>query len=81
MYIGIDIGGTKCAVTRAQTPRTVEKKIRFDTATVSETLNRIFEAVAACMPADAIGVSCGGECLVYPSVRRSANTDEYVRFT
>lgn len=60
MYIGIDIGGTKCAVTRAQTPRTVEKKIRFDTTTVSETLSRIFEAVAACMPADAIGVSCGG---------------------
>lgn len=58
-YIGIDIGGTKCAVTRGE-PLRVEKKLRFATATKEETLARIIEAVEACMPADAIGISSGG---------------------
>ena len=32
MYIGLDIGGTKCAVTLADLGGTILKKIRFDTA-------------------------------------------------
>ncbi len=61
MYIGIDIGGTKCAVTRGK-GRDIEKKIRFDTTNVDETLAKIFDATAQLMSEDveAIGVSCGG---------------------
>ena len=58
-YIGIDIGGTKCAVTIGE-PLKAEKKIRFDTAGRDETLARIVEAVEELMPADAIGISSGG---------------------
>ncbi len=58
-YIGIDIGGTKCAVTRGK-PLQTEKKLRFETTTKDETLARILAAVEACMPADAIGISSGG---------------------
>ena len=60
MYIGIDIGGTKCAVTRAPHPLRTEKKIKFETADFASTFARICEAVEACLPADAIGISCGG---------------------
>lgn len=66
-YIGVDIGGTKCAVVRGDHNGTVTQKIRFDTTTPAETQARIYEA-AACLVADgrargenpiAIGVSCG----------------------
>ena len=64
MYIGIDIGGTKCAITRAEVDKdgsiTVLSKVRFDTARVKETLERIFSEVEKMLPADAIGISCGG---------------------
>ena len=64
MYIGIDIGGTKCAVTRAEVDKggsiTVLSKVRFATEDVSETLDRIFSEVEKMLPADAIGISCGG---------------------
>ena len=61
MYIGIDIGGTKCAVVRG-IGRDINKKIRFETMNVSETLERIFSAVGELMTdgVEAIGVSCGG---------------------
>ena len=61
MYIGIDIGGTKCAVVRG-IGRDINKKIRFETTTVSETLERIFSAVGELMTdeVEQIGVSCGG---------------------
>lgn len=60
-YIGIDIGGTKCAVTRGSGTR-IDEKIRFDTTGRDETLARIFDATAQLMTHDvtAIGVSCGG---------------------
>ena len=60
-YIGIDIGGTKCAVTRGSGTRIAEK-IRFDTTGRDETLARIFDATAQLMTHDvtAVGVSCGG---------------------
>ena len=60
-YIGIDIGGTKCAVTRGSGTN-IEDKIRFDTTGRDETLARIFDATTQLMThgVTAIGVSCGG---------------------
>ena len=60
-YIGIDIGGTKCAVVLALEDGTIIEKERFDTADCGSTLERIFAAIEEmgggyC----AIGVSCGG---------------------
>ena len=64
MYIGVDIGGTKCAVTRAAVDAdgkiNILSKTRFATEDVRTTLARIFAEVERLMPADAIGVSCGG---------------------
>ena len=64
MFIGIDIGGTKCAVTRAEVDKdgsiTVLSKARFATTDVTETLEKIFLEVGKMLPADAIGISCGG---------------------
>lgn len=58
-YIGIDIGGTKCAVVKGDGSGVCDK-IRFETTTKDETLDRIFAAVRGLMPALAIGISCGG---------------------
>ena len=57
--IGIDIGGTKCAVVIGDESH-IEKKIRFDTTTPRETLDHIFKAVSEIGVGDSIGVSCGG---------------------
>ena len=59
MYIGIDIGGTKCAVVKGN-GEGIAEKIKFDTTTPEKTLSDIFAAVESLMPARAIGVSCGG---------------------
>lgn len=62
MYIGIDVGGTKCAVVRG-VGRTIEEKRRFATEGVHATLDRIFretEALIAGGKVDGIGISCGG---------------------
>ncbi len=66
-YLGIDIGGTKCAVLRGDEAGRVISKIRFDTTTPEETLDRIYAAadrlIAEGRASDespiAIGVSCG----------------------
>lgn len=64
MYIGIDIGGTKCAIVKGRKKENGEmeilEKIRFETLDVSTTLEKIFDAVEALMPCDKIGISCGG---------------------
>lgn len=60
MYTGIDIGGTKCAVVSGDAEGNILNKIRFETTTVEETLNRIFAAVEGIGVGDAIGISCGG---------------------
>ena len=63
--IGIDIGGTKCAVTLGNEQGEVLQKIYFETTTVAETIDHIFQAVRELFritgenPA-AIGISCGG---------------------
>lgn len=59
MKIGIDIGGTKCAVVLGDDTKIV-KKIRFDTTDLEDTLNNIMNAVASIGEGDAIGISCGG---------------------
>ena len=63
MLIGVDIGGTKCAVTLGDDQGNVIEKIRFQTTTKDETVKNIAEnakklkekgTVTAC------GISCGG---------------------
>lgn len=60
--IGIDIGGTKCAIVRAGADGAPVELRRFATTTVVETLARLFSAVADAKPgaAPVFGVACGG---------------------
>ena len=66
MYIGIDIGGTKCAVLLGDDvdgKPVIKEKIRFDTLDVKATLDKIFDAVESLIKlgeCSAIGISCGG---------------------
>lgn len=60
MYIGIDIGGTKCAVVLGDGQGKVIEKIRFTTTTKDETLEKIFNAVSKLGECQGIGISCGG---------------------
>ena len=59
MFVGIDIGGTKCAVLKGVGKNIVFKKA-FPTTDRESTLNKIFELVAMQGDFDAIGISCGG---------------------
>lgn len=59
MKIGIDIGGTKCAVVLGDETG-IMKKIKFPTTTCEETIAKIIEAAESIGEADAIGISCGG---------------------
>ncbi len=61
-YIGIDIGGTKCAVVLGDEEGTIQKKIRFETETKDITMEKIFQSVQELWTdsVTAIGVSCGG---------------------
>ncbi len=61
MYLGIDIGGTKCAVTLGD-ENGIRDKIRFATSGVSETLDDIVKSAKKLMDHDvrACGISCGG---------------------
>ncbi len=59
MNIGIDIGGTKCAVVLGD-ENGVQKKIRFATTTYEETIENIINAIEEIGDGDAIGISCGG---------------------
>ena len=58
--IGIDIGGTKCAVVSGDESCTVKRKIKIETTTKEQTLSRIYSAAASLGHADFIGISCGG---------------------
>ena len=59
MKIGIDIGGTKCAVVLGDDTH-IEKKIKIATTTCEETVENIVKAVSEIGCGDAIGISCGG---------------------
>ena len=60
MYVGIDIGGTKCAVIKGDENGKILDKIRFETTDKDETLARIFDAVERMGACKSIGISCGG---------------------
>ena len=67
-YLGIDIGGTKCALVLGDESGEVQKKVRFETTDKDTTLTRIFaeaeeliaQAESQGTSVKAIGVSCGG---------------------
>lgn len=61
-YLGIDIGGTKCAVVRGDARANILEKRIFPTTDRDGTLKQIFEAAADLKTdqTEAIGVSCGG---------------------
>lgn len=60
--IGLDIGGTKCAVSVPDGAHGVREVARFATTTCEETLRRLFAEVAALQPSPdtVFGISCGG---------------------
>ena len=63
MLLGIDIGGTKCAVTVGTKEGEIIAKERFATTTAEETLLKIRDAVEQfrdAYPLEACGISCGG---------------------
>lgn len=59
-FIGVDIGGTKCAVVLGDENGNILNKIRFDTTDCETTLKKIVEAVRSMGECDAVGISCGG---------------------
>jgi glucokinase len=60
--IGLDIGGTKCAVSVPDGPDRVREVVRFATTDVHGTLNRFYAEIAKLNPGrdTVFGVSCGG---------------------
>lgn len=60
--IGIDIGGTKCAVSVPDPERGVREVARFATSSPEETISRLLAEVARLQPGPnpAFGISCGG---------------------
>lgn len=61
-YIGIDIGGTKCAVVRGDEDGTVLEKLSFPTGDLEHTLEQIFAGTEQLKTENtaSIGISCGG---------------------
>lgn len=61
-FLGIDIGGTKCAVVLGDKDGNVLQKIKFDTTDFENTLNSILLSADKLMTDEvlSIGVSCGG---------------------
>lgn len=60
--IGLDIGGTKCALSVPDGPDRVREVVRFATTDVHATLDRLFIEIAKLSPGKdtVFGVSCGG---------------------
>lgn len=58
--VGIDIGGTKCAVVSGNDKGEVFFKEKFATQDCNTTLNMIFDIVKKIGEFEAIGISCGG---------------------
>lgn len=58
--IGIDIGGTKCAVVLGNDSGEILKKEKFPTESCEATIAKIIEAAKKMGSCDAIGISCGG---------------------
>ncbi len=66
MYIGLDIGGTKCAVITADNGGNINSRVAFATMPCRTTLDRLYveiDKIIAANPDDkvlGIGISCGG---------------------
>lgn len=61
MYLGIDIGGTKCAVVRGNENGEIFEKEVIKTTSVDETLSWILSTAEKLkMHSKAVGISCGG---------------------
>ncbi len=60
MYLGIDIGGTKCAVVLGDETGKIYKKVRFETMDKDKTLDRLIEVAREMGGFQSIGISCGG---------------------
>lgn len=60
MYLGIDIGGTKCAVVLGDETGKIYKKVRFETMDKDKTLARLIEVAREMGEFESIGISCGG---------------------
>lgn len=59
--LGIDIGGTKCAVVRGNENGQVLEKVKFPTTNVTDTLDNILSAAKKLAhDSVAVGISCGG---------------------
>ncbi len=58
--IGIDIGGTKCAVVLGNDSGEIIKKEKFPTEDCEATIAKIIELAEKMGKCDAIGISCGG---------------------
>ncbi len=59
--LGIDIGGTKCAVVRGNEDGQVLEKVKFSTTNVNDTLDNILSAAKKLAhDSAAVGISCGG---------------------
>ena len=59
MYIGIDIGGTKCSVVLGDSGKIVKKTV-FPTEECNKTIEKILDIAKSYGKADAVGISCGG---------------------
>lgn len=59
-YIGVDIGGTKCAVIYGDENGNILKKERFDTCNPKSDIEKIIELAKGMGECEAVGISCGG---------------------
>lgn len=60
MYLGIDIGGTKCAVVLGNEKGEILKKVRFETMDKDSTIEKLIDISRGMGDFQAIGISCGG---------------------
>ncbi len=60
MYLGIDIGGTKCAVVLGNEKGEILKKVRFETMDKDSTIEKLIDISRDMGDFQAIGISCGG---------------------
>lgn len=60
LYAGVDIGGTKCAITLGNDEGEILSKVRFETGGVQDTIDNIVAEVKKLEGFSAIGISCGG---------------------
>ena len=61
-YLGIDIGGTKCAVVLGDEKGQILKKLKIDTGAYRDTMEKLISMAEELMIPEvkAIGISCGG---------------------